>query len=85
MFVDRRERLAVPGHPAPQHLEDVRDGTGTCFGRAAANDDAVRVQAVHVHVAIDEQLQLGGILLRIGLTLANSGAGKLDKLSSSAI
>ena len=58
--VDRRVRLAVPGHSPAEPLIEVGDGAGAGFGNTAADDQPVGVEAVHVHVARGPALQVGG-------------------------
>ena len=51
-------RLAVPCHAPAEHRIDVGDRAGARLGNAAADDQPVGIEAMHVHVAVGPALKI---------------------------
>src|SRR5689334_3111741 len=77
MAIDRLVRLAVPADLTVELLVEVGNGAGAGFGHAAADDQPVGVETMHGHAALRPVLEIVEILLDVGASLLDAGAGQV--------
>ena len=81
MAIDRRMRLAVPGHAPAEPLVEIGDRPRAGLGHAAADHQPIGVEAMHVHVALGPALEIGAIILGDrGRASVEAGARKVREM-----
>src|SRR3982750_3213806 len=80
VMVNRRVGFTVPGAPPAKPLIDIGNGASADLGDAAVVHHPIRVQAMHVHVALSPSLKLNAVVADARMPLPKTGTGELAKV-----